>query len=160
MPRFVSTVLCSILVLASFGVSAEQSKLDLSPHLGKVVYVDFWASWCKPCRESFPWMQAMHDKYKNKGLVVITINLDHKRSEADAFLKKFKPTFIQMFDPEGKLAEEYKVQSMPYSFLVDRAGEPREQHFGFFKAKTDAYEKEIQDLLNEPAPATTLTAPP
>ena len=157
MPRFLIILLSFIFALASFSARAEPSQLDLAPYKGKVVYVDFWASWCGPCRESFPWMQAMHEKYKDKGLVIITINLDHERAKADAFLKKFKPTFTQMYDPEGKLAEEFKVQTMPYSFVVDRTGAPRAQHFGFFKAKVRDYEKELQDLLNEPAPTVTLS---
>jgi len=160
MPRLLIILFSFILGLASFGVRAEPSQLDLAPHKGKVVYVDFWASWCGPCRESFPWMQAMHEKYKDKGLVIITINLDHERAKADAFLKKFNPTFTQMYDPEGKLADEFKVQTMPYSFVVDRTGAPRAQHFGFFKAKIGAYEKEILALLNEPAPTVSLSPAP
>ncbi len=151
MQRFISILLLSFLAWSATPAWAETSQLDFAPHKGKVVYIDFWASWCIPCLQSFPWMQAMHEKYSKQGLVIIAINLDHDRAKADAFLKKFKPTFTQMFDPKGKLAEEYKVLSMPYSFLVDRSGTPRLEHIGFFKSKISSYEKEIVDLLNEPA---------
>lgn len=157
MQRFISILLFSFLIWPAAPTWAETSQLDFEPHIGKVVYVDFWASWCIPCLKSFPWMQAMHEKYSKRGLVIIAINLDHDRAKADAFLNKFNPTFTQMFDPDGKLAEEYRVQSMPYSFLVDRSGTPRFEHAGFFKAKVSSYENEIVDLLNEPAltPAPT-----
>jgi len=152
MQRFVSILMLTFLVWFASPAWAETSQLDFAPHKGKVVYVDFWASWCIPCLQSFPWMQAMHEKYSKQGLVIIAINLDHNRAKADAFLKKLNPTFTQMFDPKGKLADEYRVSTMPYSFLVDRSGTPRFEHAGFFKAKISSYEKEIVDLLNEPAP--------
>lgn len=153
MQRFISILILmlSFLIWSAAPAWAETSQLDFEPHKGKVVYVDFWASWCIPCLQSFPWMQAMHEKYSKQGLVIIAINLDHNRAKADTFLKKLKPTFTQMFDPEGKLADEYRVVSMPYSFLVDRSGTPRFEHAGFFKAQINSYEKEIVDLLNEPA---------
>ena len=155
MRRLLPTFILLILLFSAWMISsvrAETPQLNFEEHIGKVVYVDFWASWCIPCLQSFPWMQTMHDKYRKEGLVIIAVNLDHNRAKADAFLKKFKPTFTQIFDSEGKLAQEYKVVSMPYSFLVDRSGTPRFEHAGFFKSQINSYEKEIVDLLNEPAP--------
>src|SRR6202451_759078 len=81
------------------------SSLDLPSSPGRVVYLDFWASWCGPCRQSFPWMEIMKSTYEAQGLEIITVNLDKDRDEADKFLKQFHPTFAVRFDPNGELAE-------------------------------------------------------
>src|SRR5689334_21183120 len=64
--------------------------LDLSPLRGRVVYLDFWASWCAPCRQSFPWMESMQQTYAAQGLSVLAINVDHDRADAERFLKEFR----------------------------------------------------------------------
>jgi thiol-disulfide isomerase/thioredoxin len=94
------------LLLSSISQAAD---LDLSAYRGKVVYLDFWASWCGPCKQSFPWMQAMKETYDRQGLTVIAVNLDMDRADADKFLERFRPTFEVRFDPNGKLAAFYKV---------------------------------------------------
>lgn len=134
---------------ASLGMAAEQSMIDWNAYKGKVVYVDFWASWCGPCKASFPWMMKMHEQKKSQGLVILAINVDQDKKVADKFLMEFNPKFPIIFDAKGALAEEFKVQTMPSSFLIDKAGKPRFKHAGFFESKTAAYEKEIQQLLEE-----------
>jgi cytochrome c biogenesis protein CcmG, thiol:disulfide interchange protein DsbE len=128
---------------------AQAADLDLSAYRGKVVYVDFWASWCGPCKQSFPWMQAMKDAYDRQGLTVIAINLDLDRADADRFLDRFRPTFEVRFDPKGKLAEFYKVQAMPSSVLIDRHGVARFTHAGFRSIDGPAYEAQVRELLAE-----------
>lgn len=119
---------------------------------GKPTLVDFWASWCGPCQESFPWMQAMEEKYP--GLRIIAINLDESRSDADNFLSDSTINFQVVFDPEGELAEKYQVDGMPSSYLIDRDGTIIKQHVGFFPDQTSDYEAEIEKLLeSEPAAA-------
>jgi cytochrome c biogenesis protein CcmG/thiol:disulfide interchange protein DsbE len=128
---------------------AQAADLDLNAYRGRVVYVDFWASWCGPCKQSFPWMQTMKDTYDRAGLTVIAINLDMDRADADKFLDRFHPTFEVRFDPKGKLAEFYKVQVMPTSVLIDRHGVARFTHAGFRPVDGATYEAQVQELLAE-----------
>jgi len=125
--------------------------LNLAAYKGKVVYVDFWASWCGPCRQSFPWMKSLHDAKAKDGLVIIAVNVDQEKKLADAFLAEFSPNFNIVFDQAGQLATEFKVAGMPSAYIIDRDGKPRFKHIGFHLEKREQYEQEIQSLLNEPA---------
>jgi cytochrome c biogenesis protein CcmG, thiol:disulfide interchange protein DsbE len=125
------------------------SHLDLDQFRGRVVYLDFWASWCLPCRQSFPWMQTMQNMYEERGLKILTVNLDADRADADKFLARFKPTFDVRFDPAGDLAELYKVNGMPSSLLIDRHGVPRFTHVGFRPVDAAVYEAQVRELLAE-----------
>ncbi|GAA6134495.1 TlpA disulfide reductase family protein [Oceaniserpentilla sp. 4NH20-0058] len=140
-----------VLLVTSMPTHAEQwlNKFDLSQYKNKVVYLDFWASWCGPCRKSFPWLNEIEEKYKNQGLVVIGVNLDTEQSLAKQFLKEVPANFRVFSDPDGKLAEKYKLIGMPSSFVIDGKGEVRHRHVGFKKNKTDEYEKSIESLLKE-----------
>jgi thiol-disulfide isomerase/thioredoxin len=141
-------VFCLLGVLL-LGPAVRAADLDLSAYRGKVVYVDFWASWCGPCKQSFPWMQAMKDTYDRQGLTVIAIDLDMDRADADKFLERFRPTFEVRFDPKGKVAAFYKVQAMPSSVLIDRHGVTRFTHEGFRPIDGAAYEAQVRQLLAE-----------
>ncbi|HEX5049157.1 MAG TPA: TlpA disulfide reductase family protein [Gammaproteobacteria bacterium] len=120
---------------------------ELGPVEGKVVWVDFWASWCVPCRRSFPWMNTMHEKYSAQGLQIIAVNLDMERALADGFLVESPAKFAIRFDPEGKLAQQFDVQAMPSSFVLDADGKLIAVHHGFKLADTAEYEKQIQAAL-------------
>ncbi len=123
--------------------------LDLEQYKNKVVYIDFWASWCGPCRKSFPWLNQLQTKYKDKGLVVIGINLDADIKKAYQFLDQTPANFKLLSDPNGKLAQQYKLIGMPSSFVLDGNGEIRHRHVGFKKSSINQYEKSIVSLLNE-----------
>ena len=131
------------------GPIAQAADLDLSAYRGKVVYLDFWASWCGPCKQSFPWMETLKDTYDRQGLKVIAVNLDMDRSDADKFLDRFRPTFEVRLDPKGKLAAFYKVHSMPSSVLIDRHGVTRFTHEGYRPVDGATYEAQVQELLAE-----------
>lgn len=130
-------------------VAGAAPTLDLDAYKGKVVYIDFWASWCGPCRQSFPWMKDMDTRYGKEGLVILAINVDQEKAKADAFLAEFNPAFRVLFDGKGELAAQFKVQTMPSSYLLDRQGKPRFRHLGFHEKKRAEYESEIQQLLRE-----------
>ncbi len=140
-------VLCAAVLSLSWAHAA--SPLDLTNLRGDVVYLDFWASWCAPCKQSFPWMQALQTTYEGQGLRVVAINMDADRADADKFLHQFQPTFDVRFDPKGEVAAFYKVKGMPTSVLIDRHGVARFTHVGFRPADGSAYEAQLRLLLGE-----------
>ena len=162
-PALPTLVLVTTLVLATtifsplwfaadaptFELPADENTISLNQLQGSVVYLDFWASWCTPCRKSFPWMNKIQSKYKDKGLVVVAVNLDKSKSKADDFLKEFDRNFIVAFDPEGKTAESYKVMGMPSSYLIDRKGQLHLSHIGFRESDTEKLESKIRELLKQ-----------
>ena len=103
----------------------------LSDLKGKLVYVDFWASWCGPCKQSFPWMNEMHRKYSARGLHIVAINLDAKRADADRFLATSAAEFALAFDAGGESAKRLAVKGMPTSVLVGVDGKVLYVHRGF-----------------------------
>lgn len=102
----------------SFVLPTTHGTVSADSLRGKVVLVDFWASWCGPCRQSFPWLQTMQDRYGTKGLQILAIDLDKTRDGAAQFLKQYPATFQVAFDPVGRTAEAFHVNSMPSSFLL------------------------------------------
>ena len=130
-------------------INADGATVTLEEFKGQVVYVDFWASWCGPCRKSFPWMDAMRAKYATQGLAVVAINLDSDRELAEAFLAKLPAKFHIRFDPEGDTAREFDLQGMPSSFIFNRQGQLVQSHVGFFEEYASDYEQELVSLLKE-----------
>ncbi len=116
---------------------------------GKVVYVDFWASWCVPCRESFPWMAELLRKYGDRGLQVVAINVDKDRAAAAGFLKDVHSFLPIVYDPAGKLAKLYDLQVMPTSFVYARDGTMKMRKDGFTSDETESVEALIRTLLEE-----------
>jgi thiol-disulfide isomerase/thioredoxin len=139
-------VACLLLGLAAVARAAPPPAL--APVEGRVVWVDFWASWCVPCRRSFPWLNSMQRKYGPAGLQIIAVNLDKDRALADGFLAEVPAEFALRFDPSAALAKEFGVQTMPSSFLIDTNGTVLAKHFGFRTADTGDYEKAIEAALN------------
>jgi len=128
-------------------VAAADPGLNLSSYEGKVVVIDFWASWCVPCRRSFPWMNDMHDKYAADGLVIIAVNLDRSADDAAQFLAKYPARFEIAYDPTGVLAKKYGVEVMPSSIIIGRNGEMIQRHAGFKVKRQDEYEATIRAAL-------------
>ncbi len=116
----------------------------------KVVLVDFWASWCAPCKASFPMMEDLHKRWRGRGLVIIAVNVDENRADMEEFLKKNASTFTILRDATQKLVEKTGIATMPSSFLLDREGKVRFVHSGFHGNETiKKYEQEIESLLNK-----------
>ncbi|HFQ14194.1 MAG TPA: TlpA family protein disulfide reductase [Gammaproteobacteria bacterium] len=129
-------------------IRTAQREFRLSSLRGNVIYLDFWASWCTPCRESFPWMNRMEQKYSARGFKIIAINLDEDRSRAEVFLKKYPARFTIGFDAAGKSAEIFDVRGMPSSYLIDRQGKLITRHIGFRQKDTAGLESAIRSALN------------
>jgi thiol-disulfide isomerase/thioredoxin len=121
--------------------------LDLARYRGKVVLVDFWASWCEPCRHSFPWLNEMQAKYANSGLIVIGVNVDRERADADRFLRDVPARFQIVYDPAGTLAARYDLPGMPVSYVIGPKGDVIARHIGFRAGLREEREAEVQKLL-------------
>jgi len=116
---------------------------------GKVLLIDFWASWCAPCKVSFPAVDALFQRYREEGLLVIGVNTDKQARDADAFLSKYPHVMPIAFDPRGSSAKIFDVRAMPTSFLIDRSGNIRFRHAGYSTKVLESYEREITALLGE-----------
>jgi thiol-disulfide isomerase/thioredoxin len=121
--------------------------IKLSELKGKAVYLDFWASWCGPCKQSFPWMNEMQAKYGAKGLQVLAVNLDQKPEDATGFLQQTKVDFLIAMDPVGQSAQKYNVKGMPSSLLIGRDGKVTVVHTGFNAASKAELERAIVAAL-------------
>ena len=148
------TILITLSLFVSHSVGATEQLTGnkgltqlLERHKGDVIYLDFWASWCGPCRKSFPWMNNMQKTYQSQGFTVISINLDAEYHLAQKFLKETPVLFSVVFDAKGETAKKYKVKGMPTSYLIGRDGKISKAHTGFFTKKIPIYEAEIKQLL-------------
>lgn len=106
-------------------------EVSLDEFQGQVVYLDFWASWCGPCRRSFPFMNGLLEAYGDQGLTVLAVNLDQQRSDAQEFLSENAASFIVVENQAGDVAESYGVIAMPSTYIIDRDGRIAEVHHGF-----------------------------
>lgn len=140
----------AMLLVAIPVVAAAADAPRLENYRGKVVLLDFWASWCVPCRRSFPWMNQMQAKYADDGLVIVAVNLDNDLDEARAFLQRYPADFKIAYDSDRSLARGYGVQVMPTSYLIGRDGTVVASHLGFKNAKADEYEASIISALKSP----------
>lgn len=132
-----------------FTLPAAAGAISLHELRGKVVFIDFWASWCGPCRASFPWMDDILNRYGDQGLVIVAINLDKEREAADEFLRRYPSQFTVGFDPAGRTAVAFNVQAMPSSFIVSRDGRIVYAHEGFEPGKVQTLEDRIKEALSQ-----------
>lgn len=123
--------------------------INLKDFKGRVVYLDFWATWCPPCRKSFPWMEKMHTRYQQDGLTIIAISVDGKREVAKEFALESNTSFITAHDPGKETARLYKLRAMPSSYLIDRDGNIISTHLGFRTSKTKKLEAEFREALKQ-----------
>jgi len=129
--------------------SRDGVNVRLSDLRGQVVLLNFWASWCGPCRQEMPVLDQLQKKYGKLGFSVLGVNLDAKSSKAIKYLKDTPVNFTVLYDPEGKVSEQYGVQAMPSTVIIDRDGNVRFLHKGFKDGYTQKYHKQIKALLRE-----------
>ena len=110
---------------------------------GQYIYIDYWASWCGPCRQSFPWMNALQAKLGSKGLKVVAVNVDAKRADADKFLVHTPAQFTVAYDPQGVSAKTLAIKTMPTSMLVSPEGKVLFVHSGFRTEEAGQLEAKI-----------------
>ncbi len=159
---FKSSVVATLLAGTCFTANAALKVGDTLPNLGsyslegklpencegKIVIVDFWASWCLPCAASFPVLDELQQKYGKK-LVVVAVNVDEKESNMNSFLKKHAVSFDVLRDAGQKLVATVEPETMPTSFILDQTGKVRFLHNGFHGESTrKEYIQEIESLLS------------
>ena len=150
------------LLLSLFMASAAQAKkapvfelpgdagpISLEQYKNQVVYVDFWASWCVPCKYSFPWMNEMQERYGKDGLKVIGINVDKDKAMAKKFLEHVPATFDIAYDPEGEIADLYSLKVMPSSYLIDKQGRLIHANKGFRGNDEEELEAKIRQHIRQ-----------
>lgn len=142
----------TVLIISTSHVEAKDNTLlqyedIIKQHKGHVIYLDFWASWCTPCRKSFPWMNNMQKKYGNQNFKVISINVDSEPTLAKQFLDNTPANFTILYDSNGNLANELQLKGMPSSFIINEKGKIVSAHVGFTEKRKVVYEEEIKQLL-------------
>jgi len=120
---------------------------------GKIVLVDFWASWCAPCKASFPAYSRLYSEFAARGLVIVAVSVDESPANYESFVKRLAPAFPVALDKGQKLVRAVQVPTMPTSYLLDATGRVRYVHQGFHGAATEkALREEIESLLSAKAP--------
>ena len=131
--------------LSTFGLEGELPDME-----GKVVLLDFWASWCSPCKASFPAMDEIYKEFKDQGFVILAVSVDSKAKDYEKFVSKAEVSFPLMLDAQKKLVGVAQIEVMPTSLIIDKKGVIRSVHKGFMGKKTiDTYREEIVSLLAE-----------
>ena len=135
---------------ANFTLKSNSGKnLRLSEMRGEVVLINFWASWCGPCRQEMPELEALYQKYQSLGFTIFGINVDKDRAMADKVLNSTTLSFPILFDSDNAVTELYKVDAMPTTVIVDRSGKVRFIHRGYKPGYEDEYIKQIKTLIRE-----------
>lgn len=132
-----------------FNLPTTKGNVSLDSLRGHVVYLDFWASWCDPCKKSFPWMDKIQQKYADKGLRIVAVNLDRKQENVEKFLTTHPASFTVVFDPAATLPPLYDVKVMPSSFLIDKDGNIVSTHTGFQEKDAEKLEKQLMEMLGK-----------
>lgn len=163
MPRLLSTILCFLSATAWAIESGERvpalslTTLDgakpvaLASLQGKVVYLDFWASWCVPCRLSMPTLDGLYRKHRDAGFEVVGVNKDVSNADAQRFLKRVSVTFTLADDSKDAAAKAFNVKAMPSGYLIDRKGVVRQVHRGFTEDTAAELTRQIESLIKEPS---------
>lgn len=129
--------------------SSTGENVRLAEQRGQVVMLNFWASWCGPCRQEMPLLDAMSKKYGKMGVVLYGVNTDQDITEAQKVLEKVKVSYPILFDPESKLSDLYGVDSMPFSVFIDKKGQIRHIHKGYVLGDEEKYIKQLKELISE-----------
>ncbi|PCM45485.1 TlpA family protein disulfide reductase [Marinobacter sp. ANT_B65] len=129
--------------------SRSGDNVRLEDHRGEVVMLNFWASWCGPCRQEMPLMDGIYSRYQDLGFTILAVNVDENRDEALRFLDKVPVNYPVLYDPESSVSELYEVPAMPTTVMIDRDGTARYIHYGYKPGYEDEYEAQIRELVRE-----------
>jgi thiol-disulfide isomerase/thioredoxin len=123
--------------------------VNIADFRGKVVYMDFWASWCKPCVQSFPALKQIHHKYQSQGFEIVAINVDFKKDKALAFLRENPISYTSLNDKDMAISKMFNVNVMPTGYFIDRKGMIRYVHKGFVPGDEKSIDQAVHMLLSE-----------
>lgn len=129
--------------------SKNDGNVRLQDQLGNVVLINFWASWCTPCREELPYLEALQQEYADLGFTILAVNVDQDPSKADVLLNEIAVTFPVLFDVNDEVSRLYDVQAMPTTVIVDRDGNQRLLHHGYKSGDEVKYKQAVKALLRE-----------
>jgi thiol-disulfide isomerase/thioredoxin len=133
----------------AFQVETDDGLFDSAKHKGEVIYLDFWATWCPPCLQSFPWMSDMQRKYADKKLRVVAVSIDIEQQLISEFINRVETDFTIGYDPKGALANQFGVRAMPTAFVIDRKGRIASTHAGFSEDRKPEFEEKLVAVLDE-----------
>jgi peroxiredoxin len=155
---FAAAVLLSVPALAGTpGAAAPQFSLagrggqnvSLAQYKGQVVMINFWASWCGPCRQEMPLLESIYKKYNKLGFTMLGVNVEPDSNAANAWLKETPVSFPILYDTESKVSKLYDVAGMPTSVIIDRAGKVRLIHRSYRPGDENEYLDSIRSLIRE-----------
>jgi len=133
-----------------FTLASNQGKnIKLSELSGQVVMINFWASWCGPCRQEMPLLDAMYKKYSPLGFTLLGVNVEEDSKPGKKLIRDLKVTFPILYDTSNKVSKMYNVQAMPTTVIVDRNGRVRYVHQGYAPGAEEKYAKEVSKLIRE-----------
>ncbi len=130
-------------------LTGNAEKLDLNAYKGKVILIDFWATWCPPCKKSMPFFNSLRNEHVKNGFEIVAINVDENSEEAKQFLASNAVDYVTAFDPKGDCPAKFDVQAMPSTYLVDKTGKIRKIHLGFRDEDKDMISAQVSALLAE-----------
>ncbi len=153
---------CLLIALFGFAAMAQAEKapdftlksdtgdnVRLEEQRGKVVMINFWASWCAPCRKEMPLLEELHDRYEQAGFTLFGVNVEQNPDAAQKFLDDVGVTFPILYDPESTASRAYQVSAMPTTVMVDRDGEVRYVNRGYKEGDEAKYRDQIRELIRE-----------
>lgn len=128
---------------------ANGKAVTLSDLRGQVVMINFWASWCGPCRQEMPLLEQIHQRYERLGFTLLGVNVEENSADGQAFLKERPVSFPVLYDPENGISELYEVVAMPSTVLIDRQGNIRYLHHGYKPGLENEYQDQVRALARE-----------
>jgi len=129
--------------------SRSGENIKLSELRGQVVMINFWASWCGPCRQEMPLLDQLYQRYQPMGFTLLGVNVEEDGTAADKVLKEIPVSFPVLYDSKNQVSERYQVSAMPSTFLIDRDGQVRYLHKGYQPGYEETYQQQIRELVRE-----------